>query len=61
MKLSHEESLEMVKGQAESDFYGWEMWPDGSLMWLEDGVQLQMVVALDEERLRLQVMCAMKF
>lgn len=31
------QTQETVKGQAESDFYVWEMWPDGGLMWLEDG------------------------
>lgn len=53
MKLSNEESLEShsrlgtVKGQTEADILGWEVWPDGRLLWLEDGAQLQAVAALN--------------
>lgn len=33
--------------QTESDIVGWEVWPDGSLLRLEDGTHLQMVAALN--------------
>lgn len=53
MKLSLEESLESHSRLREqpkakqSDIVGWEVWLDGSLLWLEDGARLQMVAALN--------------